>query len=93
MKRRYMFHQTFLRKWNEVALENIKVGDNSFSLVIHRKSDHMEYHIGQTREDWTILIDVRNSKKVLVNDKEPEKELMIGGELKISGQDHIVKIF
>jgi hypothetical protein len=32
-------------------------------------------------------------KKVLVDDKEPGKGLMMGGELKITGREHLVKIF
>lgn len=80
-------------QWSEVSLDNVKVGDNSFSLAIRKKPDHTEYHIRQTRGDWTIIVDVRNSKRVLMDNKEPEKGTMIGGELKISGADHSVKIF
>lgn len=80
-------------QWNDVALENVRIGDNSFSLAIHKKSDHREYEIKQTRKDWTIIIDVRNSIRVLVDEKEPENGHMIGGELRISGPDHTVKIF
>ena len=80
-------------QWNEVSLENVKVGDNIFSLAIHKKADLREYHIKQTQKDWTTIIDVRNSKRVLVDDKQPEKGQMIGGELRISGPEHTVKIF
>jgi hypothetical protein len=80
-------------QWNDVSLENVKAGDNSFSLAIHKKAGYREYQIKQTREDWTIIIDVRNSKRVLVDDKEPENGQMIGGELRITGPDHSIKIF
>jgi glycogen debranching enzyme len=80
-------------QWNNVSLENVKIGDNLFSLSIQKKAGYRQYQIRQTRKDWTIIIDVRNSKKVLVDEKEPENGQMTGGELKITGPDHIVKIF
>jgi glycogen debranching enzyme len=79
--------------WKDISLENVKVGNNSFSIGIKVKGDHKEYHISQTLEDWTVIIDVRNTEKVLVDDKEPATGLMTGGELKVTGKDHVVKIF
>ncbi len=80
-------------RWKDVSIANVKAGNNSFSLAIHIKGDHKEYQISQTHEDWVIIIDVRNTKKVLVDDREPGKDLMSGGELKITGKEHTVKIF
>jgi hypothetical protein len=80
-------------QWNDASLDHVKIGDNSFSLAISKKADHREYQIKQTRQDWTIIIDVKESKKVLVDDKAPGNGQIVNGELKVSGPDHKVEIF
>jgi glycogen debranching enzyme len=80
-------------KWDNVSLDNVKIGENSFCLAIQKRADHREYHVRQTQKDWTVIIDVGNSKKVLVDGKETAIGQMTGGELKITGPDHIVKIY
>lgn len=79
--------------WKDTSIDNVRVGDNSFSLAINQKSDHKEYSIRQTLADWTVIVDVKNSKKVTVNNKEIEPEYITGNRLILNGQEIKVLIY
>jgi len=79
--------------WKDASIDNVRVGKNSFSLAISQKSDHKEYFIRQTLADWTVIIDVKNSKKVMVNNKEIDTENITGNRLMLKGQEIKVLIY
>lgn len=79
--------------WGAASLENVQVGNNSLSLAISQKKDHKEYHIRQTRADWTVMIDIKNAKKVIVNNKKPSAKTISGDLLKLNGREMIVQIY
>ena len=79
--------------WKEVSLDNVRVGDNALSLVISQKDDHKEYRITQAKNDWTLIIDVANAKKVLVNDKEVARKAIVGDKLTLNGQNFTIQIY
>jgi glycogen debranching enzyme len=79
--------------WKDASIDNVRVGNNSFSLAISQKSDHKEYSIRQTLADWTVIVDVKNSKRVIVNDKEIDPETIAGNRLMLNGQDIKILIY
>jgi len=66
---------------------------NGISLAISQKSDHIEYSGRQTLADWTIIVDVKNSKKVMVNYKEMNPENITGNKIMLNGQEITVLIY
>jgi glycogen debranching enzyme len=58
--------------WKEASLENVKVGSNSLSLIVRQSDDYKEYHIRQTQPDWTIIINVKDAGKVLLNNEQQD---------------------
>jgi hypothetical protein len=79
--------------WKDASIDNVRVGNNSFSLAISQKSDHKEYTIRQKLADWTVIVDVKNSKKVMVNNKEIDPGTITGNRLMLNGQDFKVLIY
>ncbi len=79
--------------WKDASIENVKMGANSLSLTINLKNDYKEYRISQTIADWNIFIDVKKTKKILVNDKEVAVKSISNNWLKISGKELVVKIY
>jgi hypothetical protein len=79
--------------WKDVSIDNVRVGDNSFSLAITQKSNYKEYTIRQTLADWTVIVDVKNSKKVNVNNKEIDPENITENSLILTGQEIKVLIY
>jgi glycogen debranching enzyme len=79
--------------WKDASIDNVRVGNNLFSLAISQKSDHKEYFIRQTLADWTVIVDVKNSKKVMVNNKEIDPENITGNRLMLNGPEIKVLIY
>jgi len=79
--------------WTEASLENVKVGDNSISLSINKKSDHTEYRIQQKLADWVVVIPIKNAKKVIVNGKETDLKAITTDTLKLMGEEIKIGIF
>jgi len=79
--------------WKDASIDNVRVGNNLFSLAISQKSDHKEYFIRQTLADWTVIVDVKNSKKVMVNNKEMDPENITGNRLMLNGPEIKVLIY
>ena len=79
--------------WKDTSIDNVRVVDNSFSLAITQKSDYKEYTIRQKLADWTVIVDVKNSKKVKVNNKEIDPENITGNRLMLTGQEMKVLIY
>jgi len=79
--------------WKEATLENVKVGNNYFSLSILQKEDHKEYHIQQLLENWTILVDVKGAKKVIVNEKEADPKMLEGDRLSLRGKEITIQLY
>ncbi len=80
-------------QWPEAALDNVKVGDNVVSLAVSRKDDRTEYRIRQTRAEWTIMINVKNAKKVMVNGIEADLKIQTSEMLTVSGLENLVVIY
>jgi hypothetical protein len=80
-------------RWKEASIENVRVGDNSLSLDILQKDDHKEYRITQTKPDWTLIIDVAKTKKILVNDKVVERKSLSGDKLMLQGEKVSIQIY
>lgn len=79
--------------WNEAAIENVKVGSNFISLVVNQKADHIGYRIQQTEAAWTLMIDVKNRSKVVVNGKDVDKGSITNGFLKLTGLQNTVEVY
>ena len=79
--------------WKDVSIDNVKVGSNSLSLAVSQKPDRKEYRIRQTQKDWTIKVDVKHAKKVIVNDKVVAPETMKDGIIQIHGPEITVTIY
>jgi Bacterial alpha-L-rhamnosidase 6 hairpin glycosidase domain len=80
-------------EWKEASIENVQVGENSFSLMITQNEGHQQYSVRQTKEDWTILLNAKNAKKIEVNGLAVELKTLTGGRLKLTGKESVVKIF
>jgi len=79
--------------WKDAAVENVKVGNNYISMVYSQKSDHKEYLVQQQLADWTIIVDVKNAKKVKVNDKEIDLNTISKDTLPLKGKENRVRIY
>lgn len=79
--------------WNEVSIENVKVGNNSIGLIVNQKADYKEYRIQQTEAGWTLMIDVKNRRKVMVNGQDVDKPSITDGFLKLTGLQNTVQVF
>jgi len=79
--------------WKEAALDHVKVGENSISFSISKKNDRTEYTIQQSIADWTIMLDVNNAKRVLVNNKEVTPDLLSNNTIKLTGKENIVQVY
>jgi len=75
--------------WNEVAIENVKVGENMINLKINRSAEYTEYQLQQSAPAWKLLIEVVGAKKVLVN----QKEVPLSNQLVLEGADLVVRIY
>jgi hypothetical protein len=79
--------------WNEVSIDNVLVGNNSLSLAITLNRDYKEYRIQQSQEDWSVKVDVKNAKKVLVNGKDAESKMIESGFIILTGKENTVRIY
>lgn len=79
--------------WNGASIENVKVGNNSIGLVVNQKAYNKEYRIQQTEDEWVLMINVKNGKKVVVNDKEVDSSAITDGYLKLSGLQNVVQVY
>jgi glycogen debranching enzyme len=89
MEQRIVISPQLPDAWNEAALENVKVGSNSISIKINRTTDYVEYHLQQTDSAWTLVINTKGAKQVLVN----QKETTATDELSLEGAVHVVRIY
>jgi glycogen debranching enzyme len=92
-KKSIRFSPQLPASWKDTSLDNIKVGDNTFSVSINKKNDHLEYQLRQTKPDWTIIIDVKKFKKVTVNEKPIEPGKIENGLLKLTGEVNAVSLY
>jgi hypothetical protein len=81
------------KHWKDVSIRNVKVGDNALSLAIIQKDDHKEYRIQQTLDDWSMLINVKNAKKLLVNGQETDLKTLSDNTLKLNGGEIVLLIY
>ena len=79
--------------WKDASIDNVRIGNNSFSLAVSLKSDHKEYIIRQTLADWTVQVDIKNSKRVFVNNKEIDPQKSDGNSLMLNGMENKVLIY
>lgn len=78
--------------WNEASLDNVRVGNNSLSISISREEDCQLYRIRQTLPDWTVSMDVKNARKVMLNDHEVDLE-DTGDKLHLTGKEIALRIY
>jgi hypothetical protein len=79
-------------QWKDAAIDNVKVGDNLLSLSISEKNDVVEYRIHQSISDWTVMVDIRNAKKIMVNDIEIDRSTITNDRIKLSGSENVVRL-
>jgi glycogen debranching enzyme len=89
MKKQIVISPQLPDGWNNVAIENVKVGENTISLKINRDLGYVEYQVQQSKPDWKLFINTSSATKILVN----EKEVPLTGELVLAGEEQIVKIY
>jgi glycogen debranching enzyme len=80
-------------EWKDASIDNVRIGSNSFSLAVSRESDHREYIIRQTLAAWTVIVDIKNSKRILVNNKEIDRRKTDGDRLMLTGKENDVLIY
>jgi len=80
-------------QWKETSIDNVRIGNNLLSLAITLKEDHKEYHISQSLAGWTVVVDVKDAKKVIVNNVEADLKKITGDMLKLNGKDIIIQIY
>lgn len=81
------------KEWEDVSIENVKVGDNEVSLAITIKDDSKEYRIEQIQSDWSIILDVMNAKRILVNNQPVDSKAITNNTLTLNGTKNIVLIY
>ena len=79
--------------WKDSSIDNVRIGDNSLSLEVIQEADHREYSIKQTLSDWSIIVDVKNSGKVVVNNKEIEPGKISENRIVLNGRENKVLIY
>lgn len=72
--------------WKDASIDNVRIGNNSFSMAISLKEDHKEYSVSQTLPDWKIIVDVKNAKKITINDRKIDPGKIKGNQLVINGK-------
>ncbi|HTE32259.1 MAG TPA: hypothetical protein VK666_17885 [Chryseolinea sp.] len=92
-EKRIYVSPTMPTQWKEVSLDHVKVGDNFLSIAISQKEDHKVYHLQQSKADWSLMINVKGAKKVLVNDKEVELKSLADSTLELHGSEMNVQIY
>jgi hypothetical protein len=80
-------------QWKETSIDNVRIGNNLLSLAITLKEDHKEYHISQSLAGWIVVVDVKDAKKVIVNNVEADLKKITGDMLKLNGKDIIIQIY
>jgi hypothetical protein len=80
-------------EWKDAAIEKVKVGDNAVSISFSQKDDHKEYRIQQTHADWSIMMNVKNAKKVIINDLEIDLKTITNDWIKLSGKGSSLRIY
>jgi cellobiose phosphorylase len=81
------------KEWKDVAIENVKVGNNEISLAISMKADSKEYSIQQLQADWSVMIDVTNAKRILLNDQPVDLKTITKNTLTLTGAKNTVLIY
>ncbi len=81
------------KDWKEASLDNVKVGNNYISLSISQKSEYKEYRIKQLLENWTLLIDIKDARKVIVNDRELDLNTNTDHLVSLKGKDNKLEIY
>ena len=79
--------------WRDASIENVKVGCNGVSITINQKDDHKEYRIQQTLADWSIIVDIKNAKKVMVNGQEINLANTADNTVTLNGTKSVVLIY
>ena len=78
--------------WKDALIENVVVGENNIDISIKAQVDHCELHITQTAPGWTIQLDTRQAKRIIVNGK----EVQTGDgkdKLELTDQDLVIQIY
>ncbi|MBP9927425.1 MAG: glycogen debranching protein [Cyclobacteriaceae bacterium] len=79
--------------WGNVSIENVRVGNNALSLTIRKTSEYKEYTIHQNLPEWNLLVDIKNSSKVIVNGSEVDLKSLKQNILKLNGMDNRILIY
>jgi len=79
--------------WKDASVDNIRVGNNSFSLEVSQKADHREYYFRQTLAEWSVIVDVKESKKVVVNNKVVDTGKISENRIVLNGRENKVLIY
>ena len=80
-------------EWKDASIDNVRIGRNLFSLAVSRKNDHKEYIIRQTLPDWTVIVDIKDSKRIIVNNRETDLKKTDGNRLMLKGEKNDVLIY
>jgi hypothetical protein len=78
--------------WKEASIQDVVVGDNHLDISISMKNDHQEIHVTQTAPGWTIQLDTRETKRMMVNGKEIALSKS-QHKVELTGQDMLVQMF
>lgn len=79
--------------WDNVSIENVRVGNNALSLAIRKTSEYKEYTIHQTLSEWNLLVDSKGASKVIVNGSEVDLKSLKQNVLKLNGTENRILIY
>ena len=79
--------------WDNVSIENVRVGNNALSLAIRKTSEYKEYTIHQTLPEWNLLVDSKGASKVIVNGSEVDLKSLKQNVLKLNGTENRILIY
>jgi glycogen debranching enzyme len=80
-------------EWKDAAIENVPIGNNLLSLAVSLKDGYKEYSVSQTLPGWKVIIDVKNAKKIIVNDRETDIKKIKNSRLVLSGKKLKIVIY
>jgi hypothetical protein len=81
-------------EWNDVAIENLKVGPNVLSVALTRADNVMAWKIRQAEASWSVVLSVATMpSRVMLNGKVLDPKRYANQEIILSGKQNELKVF
>jgi glycogen debranching enzyme len=79
--------------WKDAVIDNVPIGKNLFSLSVSMKDGHKEYSVSQSIPEWKVIVDVKNARKIIVNDMEIDITKIKDNKLELNGKKIKISIY